>query len=106
MQNTSRKQHTEECLAHARVWRQSGLTRAEYCRQHGIKLHVLHYWIKRSRIQLEHSPALTLVATQAPTNPMPAPASSTLTLESGAQRLHIPLQVAPQWLAALLRELA
>ncbi|WP_338845586.1 hypothetical protein V8J88_12125 [Massilia sp. W12] len=106
MHSKSRKQRREEWLAHVRAWRLSGQTQTAYSRQHEINLPVLQYWIKRSRTTAEHSAPLTLVATQAPADVMPASPAGHLTLESGVQRLHIPLHVTPQWLAALLRELA
>uniref|UniRef100_UPI00403FAF8E IS66 family insertion sequence element accessory protein TnpA n=1 Tax=Massilia sp. W12 TaxID=3126507 RepID=UPI00403FAF8E len=105
MQSKSPKKSREEWLAHVRAWRMSGQTQSAYCRQHEINLPVLQYWIKRSRSGSECAP-LTLVAAQAPTGAISAPISGNLTLECGAQRLHIPLHVPAQWLAALLRELA
>ncbi|WP_338848063.1 hypothetical protein V8J88_04515 [Massilia sp. W12] len=105
MQSKSPKKSREEWLAHVRAWRMSGQTQSAYCRQHEINLPVLQYWIKRSRSGSESAP-LTLVAAQAPTGAISAPISGNLTLECGAQRLHIPLHVPAQWLAALLRELA
>ena len=33
--------------AHVRSWRKSGLSRAEYCRQHDLSYHALRYWLRR-----------------------------------------------------------
>ena len=35
-------------LAHLNSWRQSGLTRAEYCRQQDLSYHALNYWKKKT----------------------------------------------------------
>lgn len=32
---------------HINPWRDSGLSQVEFCRQHNIKQHNLHYWRKR-----------------------------------------------------------
>ncbi len=33
--------------AHAEAQRQSGLSRAEYCRRHNLSYHALTYWVKK-----------------------------------------------------------
>lgn len=54
-QQTSR----QEWHVHVARWRTSGLSRSAYCEQHGLKLHFLVYWIKRSPPQSTISPPLT-----------------------------------------------
>lgn len=35
-------------LAHLKACQNSGLTRAEYCRQHNLSYHALNYWKKKT----------------------------------------------------------
>ncbi|MFC1524730.1 IS66 family insertion sequence element accessory protein TnpB [Thermodesulfobacteriota bacterium] len=35
-------------LAHLKAWQKSGLSRAEYCRQHDLSYHALNYWKKKT----------------------------------------------------------
>ena len=44
---------------HVRSWRKSGLSRAEYCRQHDLSYHALTYW--HQRIDPEVSRSISLV---------------------------------------------
>ena len=37
--------------AHLRALQKSGLTRAEYCRQHNLSYHALTYWKKKADLQ-------------------------------------------------------
>lgn len=34
---------------HIKSWQQSGVTQAEYCRQHQIGVKTLEYWLRKSR---------------------------------------------------------
>lgn len=90
---------------HVAQWRTSGITRSAYCTEHGLKLHSLIYWIKRTRLQPASGPALTLV--QARVMPAPVKAEAPLILEcrSGC-RLVIPASTPAHWLGALVSALA
>nr|MBF0221781.1 hypothetical protein [Desulfobulbaceae bacterium] len=46
-------------LTHVNAWQQSGLSRAEYSRQHNLSHHQLRYWQKKN--ELQESPGLTFV---------------------------------------------
>lgn len=35
--------------AHVAAWRASGLPQSVFCREHGLKEHLLGYWIRRGR---------------------------------------------------------
>jgi hypothetical protein len=35
-------------LAHLKAWQKSGLSRAEYCRQHNLSYHAFNYWKKKT----------------------------------------------------------
>jgi hypothetical protein len=39
--------------AHLRVWRNSGLSGAEYCRQHNLSYHTFTYWKRKIGIHRE-----------------------------------------------------
>jgi len=68
------------------AWRQSGLSRAAYARQHHLGAHLLTYWSKSSRIQawalsslapsprpMQRLPQLTLSNSQSRCRPGPCP---------------------------------
>lgn len=44
-ENRSRSRHHWE--AHIRAQQESGLSRAEYCRRHGLSYHALTYWQRK-----------------------------------------------------------
>jgi hypothetical protein len=47
----TRKERSEEMLAHVAAQEQSGTSRKSYCEQHGLKPCVLNYWwAKRRRV--------------------------------------------------------
>ena len=93
----------QEWQAHVARGRTSGLSRSAYCEQHGLKLHCLAYWIKRSPPQSTISPTLTLVRANVSGI---AATSEPLVLECpNGSRLQLPANTSPEWLTALLRGL-
>lgn len=97
------------------IWRASGLTQAEFCRQHDYKRATFSSWVKRHQTHLSatttfdevpitNSPIapLTLVATQWPT---PSAETLQLRLANGVD-LTLPTNTCAIWLANLLRALA
>lgn len=46
--------------AHITTWQRSGLSKVEYCRQHGLALKQMWYWLRRYRSEVL-SEAVTLV---------------------------------------------
>ena len=53
MQNsTPRKQLTpDERRALCQQWKTSGLSRSEFCRQHGVPLSSFHHWLSGKRLE-------------------------------------------------------
>lgn len=85
---------------HIAMWRTSKLTRAEYCRQHDLKLHAFIYRIKRQQAQTN---SLTLV----PVKVRPVPASGDLVLHGPkGWSLAMAGDVSTDWLVELLVRLA
>lgn len=41
--------------AHLKAWQKSGLSRAEYCRQHVLSYHALTYWKKKADRQQKNA---------------------------------------------------
>lgn len=81
---------------HIVMWRASKLTRAEYCRQHDLKLHTFIYRIKR-----QHAPAKSL--TLVPVTVRAAPENGDLVLRGpNGWSLAMAGSVSPVWLAQLL----
>lgn len=85
---------------HVAMWRASKLTRAEYCRQHDLKLHAFIYRIKQQQTQRN---SLTLV----PVKVRALPASGNLVLQGPkGWSLAMAGDVSTDWLAELLGRLA
>lgn len=94
-----------EQLAHVARWRASGLTRAAYSQQHGIKLNSLIYWVKRGAPQSGRDVPLTLVPARiAPAAPQ-SEAALVLVCPNGS-RLHLPASTPAGWLGTLLSALS
>lgn len=47
-------------------WRGSGMTRAEFCRQHGVAATALSYWVKRLELSGASAPKTKQVGVRAP----------------------------------------
>lgn len=95
--------------AHIAAWQHSGLSKGEYCRQHGLVLKQMWYWLRRHRREAM-SEAVTLVPVQLNSADTASPhgaQSSRLVLQNGSGwQLLLPSSVAPEWLAGLLRGLS
>ncbi len=91
----------EYWLEQVRAWRESGLTQAGYCRQHGLKSSALGYWIARHKTL---NAGLTLV----PVSVHPsANTEAGLVLRSPAGwELALSAKVSAEWLADLLGRLS
>ena len=91
----------EQQRAHVERWRASGATRSAYCKQHGLKMSELVYWIKRGNAQIPGSAKLTLV--QAKVEVVPQKSATPLILECpNGIKLHIPATASASWVGALL----
>lgn len=78
---------------HFDAWKQSGLTRGEYCRQHDLKLSTFGYW--RQRLG---APKRTgkLIPVQVATN-------ATVVIGAGGVRLEVPAALLDEVLPVVLR---
>ncbi|PHV03625.1 IS66 family insertion sequence element accessory protein TnpA [Iodobacter sp. BJB302] len=90
-----------EWLLRVAQWRESGLSQSAFCRLHHLKLATLSYWIARSNksTSTAQEQPLTLVAAQWPKSPV-------MVLTHSHCRLELPANIAPEWLAQLIRGLA
>ena len=93
-------------VGHVRSWRDSGLTRADYCRAHGLARKSFDYWVRRSREAGEPAPpTMTLVAARRAVPVTPNIAAQSLTLKSPEGWLLSFDALRPAgWLRALLSE--
>ncbi|MDW5419134.1 hypothetical protein R6242_21405 [Iodobacter sp. CM08] len=90
-----------EWLLRVAQWRESGLSQSAFCRLHHLKLATFGYWIARSNksTSTAQEQPLTLVAAQWPKSPV-------MVLTHSHCRLELPANIAPEWLAQLIRGLA
>ena len=90
----------DEWSDHIAMWRSSKLTRAEYCRQHDLKLHAFIYRIKRQHT-LTHPPTLIPVKVHA------TPAGGEVVLRGPkGWSLAMASDVSAAWLGELLGSLS
>ena len=93
---------------HVRRWRSSGLTRAVYCAEQGVKAATLSYWAWRlDKAQRAIVPA-PMTPTFVPVQLAPAATAPMLVEVSyaGGLRLGLPVGIDVVWAAALVRALA
>lgn len=94
-----------EWFGHVERWRGSGLSKSEYCRQYGIGMHALSYWVARQREQESAGKPLTLVPAKL-TSQVEVPRSEALVLQcANGSRLHLPANTSAMWLGTLLAQL-
>ncbi len=70
------RQKSKFWRAHVKAWKDSNLSRAEYCRRQGLKTHRLCYWINKKLTKPGHPLALVEI----PTEKMPVRSDATLKL--------------------------
>lgn len=93
---------SEDWAKHIAAWRASNLSRAAYCREHDLKVHVLLYRIHRQ--QSDRAELLTLVPVSTNTAPLPR---GDLTLRSPqGWSLSMSSDVPAAWLGQLLGALS
>ncbi len=87
---------------HVAAWRKSKLTRAEYCRQHDLKLNLFLYRLSR------HQSALATTLTLVPVSVETAPASRADLVLRGPQGWSLSMagDVSAAWLGQLLGALS
>ena len=102
---TNREEARAVWIEHLKQWRQSGRSRLEYCREHGVKDHQLRYWAGRLAAASKSSrPSFVKAVTAA--SPIPP--------TSGAARLLLPTGVViefsaatdPAWIVRVAQEVA
>jgi hypothetical protein len=97
----------KHCRRHVEAWRQSELSQADYCRQHGINPKTFSRWTRLELARDKDAP-LDIIPIHI-VRSAPAAASTEanviLHLAQGAQ-LELSTAVSPRWLAELLRCLA
>ena len=101
--NTQWQRHVED-------WRESGLSQADYCHQHGLNRKTFSLWTRRDQGEpsMDRDTSLELISVQvSPSVPVATAEASALLLRfpHGAQ-LELSTAVPPRWLAELLRCLA
>ena len=87
---------------HISAWRESKLTRAEYCREHGLKLNLFLYRLSR------HQSALTKTLTLVPVSIDTAPAARADLVLHGPRGWSLSMagEVPAAWLGQLLGALS
>jgi len=95
---------------HVEAWRESGLSQADYCQQHGLNRKTFSLWTRRDQgaPSMNRGTSLELISVQvSPSVPVATAEASALLLRlpHGAQ-LELSTAVPPRWLAELLRCLA
>ena len=45
----SRTERMQEMLAHVAAWKASGMSRKQYCIEHGLNPHTMNYWCAKAR---------------------------------------------------------
>jgi len=95
---------------HVEAWRESGLSQANYCQQHGLNRKTFSLWTRRDQGEssMDRDTSLELISVQvSPSVPVASAEASALLLRfpHGTQ-LKLPTAVPPRWLAELLRCLA
>ena len=90
--------------AHIAQWRTSGLSRAAYCRQHGLVYHTTRRWSRLLDAEAprpENAGFIEVLRPPAVITPPPACGMATVSWPTGAT-LTIPTGVDPQWIGRLI----
>jgi len=90
---------------HVDNWRVSGLTQAEYCRQHGLHNKTFSTWTRRRRPADCNIPLDIIPVHVCPAEAV-SEANTVITLRLQAAVLELSTAVSPRWLAELLQCLA
>lgn len=90
---------------HIAQWRVSGLSRAAYCRQHGLVYHTTRWWNRSVDASEALPPAasgfIEVLRPSAVITPPPANGMATVSWPTGAT-LRIPTGTDPQWIGRLI----
>ena len=89
---------------HIKGWQASGLSQAEYCRQHGLNTNTFSGRLSHHRSQEKlRQPELIPVQVQQPIPVVKDAAAGPVVLSHRQYRLEFPAAVSPRWLAELLQ---
>ena len=92
-------------LQHVASWRTSGLTQAEYCRQHGLSVKSLSYWSRRKHPE-DTTTAVNIIPIDIKPDAISAEADPPIRLKFHGIELELSASVSPLWLSELLQCLA
>ena len=87
---------------HVDAWRVSGLTQADYCRQHGLGAKSLSYWARRKQPE-ETTTAVKIIPVQVKPDDSIPEADNPIRLTFRGIELQLSATVSPRWLAELLQ---
>jgi hypothetical protein len=90
---------------HLKKWRQSGLTRLEYCRDSGVKDHQLRYWAGRLAVGGSKPPAFAKAVVDAAPVATVSGGGTRLILLGGAV-IEFPSTVDPSWIGRVAQEVS
>jgi hypothetical protein len=91
---------------HIDAWRTSGLTQAQYCRQHGLAAKSFSFWLRRRRAEESAPPSVDLIPVQIAATEKLSNSVSAFTVNYQGVEIQLSTDVSPRWLAELLQCLA
>jgi len=90
---------------HITCWRASGLSRAAYCRKHGLVYHTTRSWNRTIDAPAESHPMdsgfIEVLRPAAVITPPPESSAATVSWPTGAT-LRIPTGIDPQWIGRII----
>jgi len=90
---------------HITRWRASGLSRAAYCRQHGLVYHTTRFWNRSSDAPEVSRPSasgfIEVLRPAAVLTPSSEVSAAVVSWPTGAT-LHIPTGIDPQWIGRII----
>lgn len=86
---------------HVKVWRESGMSQADYCRQQGLNPKTFSKWVQ-CEYPVDKTTPLEVIPIQVTPSQPTAEAAVVLKLTQGVQ-LELSTAVSPRWLAELLQ---
>jgi transposase-like protein len=91
---------------HVKVWRESGLSQADYCRQQGLNAKTFSVWVRRVRDELplvKDAPLEIIPIQVASSVPVASVQADMMLRFSHGEELKLSTAVSPRWLAELLQ---
>ena len=97
------KKHTQ-WQQHVKVWRESGLSQADYCRQQSLNAKTFSVWVRRCQLKssMDKNAPLEIISVQVAPSVPDAPAQACMMLRfPRGEELELSTAVSPRWLAEL-----